>query len=47
MLGLLLLSFLGLCILSDINTGEWWGTAIDVALIIPTTVFFYGYARSS
>jgi hypothetical protein len=47
MLGLLLVSFLGLRILGDLNAGSWWVAAADVLLAVPTLVFFYGYARSS
>jgi len=47
MLGLLLVSFLGLRIVGDITTGNMWVAVVDVVLAIPTLVFFYGYARSS
>lgn len=47
MLGLLLLSFLGLRIVGDLSTGNLWVAAVDVLLAVPTLVFFYGYARSS
>ncbi len=47
MLGLLLASFLGFRIWVDVASGDWWVASVDVALALPTLIFFYGYARSS
>lgn len=47
MLGLLLLSFLGLRIAADFASGNTWIGIADLIIAAPTLLFFAGYARAS
>jgi hypothetical protein len=47
MLFCLLVPFLGMRILTDFTSGQYWFGAIDIALAIPTLMFYAAYAFSS
>lgn len=47
MLGLLLVAFLGLRVYSDFSSGNIVFAIVDLALAVPTLLFFTGYARLS
>lgn len=47
MLGVLLVAFLGSRIHADIGSGNFIIATVDIALAIPTMLFFWGYARSA
>jgi hypothetical protein len=47
MLGALLVAFLGSRVYADFTTGNVLVGIIDIALALPTLLFFLGYARSS